>query len=102
MCLLAKFVCLETAIFNFKSIFSKEPLSHLFLLTILIADNHKMNFCIEVEKNTENQYLKQKKVDMTRKPTKLSSWISRSGIMEAGRAQCMVRKGKNPKYSEKT
>ena len=61
MCLLAKFVCLETAIFNFKSIFSTVPLSHLFLLTILIADNHKMNFCIEVEKNTENQYLKPKK-----------------------------------------
>ena len=100
--MLAKYVCLETAIFNFKSIFSTVPLSHLFLLTILIADNHKMNFCIEVEKNTENQYLKQKKVDMTRRPTKLSSWISRSGIMEAGRAQCMVRKGKNPKYSEKT
>ena len=53
------FVCLETAIFNFKSIFSTVPLSHLFLLTILIADNHKMNFCIEVKKNTENQYLKQ-------------------------------------------
>ena len=102
MCLLAKFVCLETAIFNFKIIFSTVPLSHLFLLTILIADNHKMNFCIEVEKNTENQYLKQKKVDMTQRPTKLSSWISRSGIMEAGRAQCMVRKGKNAKYSEKT
>ena len=100
--MLAKFVCLETAIFNCKSIFSTVPLSHLFLLTILIADNHKMNFCIEVEKNTENQYLKQKKVDMTQRPTKLSSWISRSGIMEAGRAQCMARKGKNPKYSEKT
>ena len=55
------FFCLETAIFNFKSIFSTVPLSHLFLLTILIADNHKMNFCIEVEKNTENQYLKPKR-----------------------------------------
>ena len=92
------FVCLETVIFNFKSIFSTESVSHLFLLTILIADNHKI-FAFKWRKI---QYLKQKKVDMTRKPTKLSSWISRSGIMEAGRAQCMVRKGKNAKYSEKT
>ena len=79
--LLAKFVCLfRDCYFQFQE--------HLF--------NSSLGSCFR------ESIFETKKVDMTQRPTNLSSWISRSDIMEAGRARCMVRKGRIPNTAEKT
>ena len=97
MCLLAKFVCLETVIFNFKSIFSTESVSHLFLLTILIADNHKI-FAFKWRKI---QYLKQKKGGYDPEADQAIQLDFQKRYYGGGTRSVYGEEGKNPKYSGK-